>query len=218
VLLTSQRRHQTQVSAASSTGNGLSFMVGRVSYSLGLVGPCIGLDTACSSSLVGVRQIPQTEATNLHVCPASSTNMLAGPQSNHYRHTYWHQHGSSSQRVLVAGHDAPGAPCAAGRRGERGRDGRRQRHVLSADHGRHLPAPGALLRVLFRPLLTGQDPCRLIGRCRPVCICCADTAPQAHCFGTCSMLGKHVIRSRAETATNACRSRCPLWDAARRSM
>ena len=41
-----------QVSAASSTGNGLSFMVGRVSYSLGLVGPCIGLDTACSSSLV----------------------------------------------------------------------------------------------------------------------------------------------------------------------
>ena len=41
-----------QVSAASSTGNGLSFMVGRVSYSLGLVGPCVGLDTACSSSLV----------------------------------------------------------------------------------------------------------------------------------------------------------------------
>jgi acyl transferase domain-containing protein len=27
-------------------------MVGRASYSLGLVGPCVGLDTACSSSLV----------------------------------------------------------------------------------------------------------------------------------------------------------------------
>ena len=41
-----------QVNAAISTGNGLSFLAGRMSYNLGLTGPCIGLDTACSSSLV----------------------------------------------------------------------------------------------------------------------------------------------------------------------
>lgn len=39
-------------SAAASTGNTFPFMVGRVSYSFGLQGPCISTDTACSSSLV----------------------------------------------------------------------------------------------------------------------------------------------------------------------
>ena len=43
---------RVQVNAAVSTGNGLSFLVGRISYSLGLAGPCMGLDTACSSTLV----------------------------------------------------------------------------------------------------------------------------------------------------------------------
>lgn len=33
-------------------GNGLAFMSGRVSYTLGLVGPCVPTNTACSSSLV----------------------------------------------------------------------------------------------------------------------------------------------------------------------
>lgn len=33
-------------------GNGLAFMAGRVSYTLGLVGPCVPTNTACSSSLV----------------------------------------------------------------------------------------------------------------------------------------------------------------------
>lgn len=36
-------------------GSGLSFMVGRVSYTFGLTGPCVSTDTACSSSLVSTQ-------------------------------------------------------------------------------------------------------------------------------------------------------------------
>lgn len=35
-----------------ATGNGISYLVGRVSYTFGLMGPCVSTDTACSSSLV----------------------------------------------------------------------------------------------------------------------------------------------------------------------
>ncbi|PSC74792.1 Polyketide synthase [Micractinium conductrix] len=34
------------------TGNGMDFLVGRISYTFGLKGPCISTNTACSSSLV----------------------------------------------------------------------------------------------------------------------------------------------------------------------
>lgn len=34
------------------TGSGAPYMVGRVSYTFGLTGPCVSTDTACSSSLV----------------------------------------------------------------------------------------------------------------------------------------------------------------------
>ena len=37
-------------------GSGLSFMVGRLSYTFGLTGPCMSTDTACSSSLVATHQ------------------------------------------------------------------------------------------------------------------------------------------------------------------
>ena len=39
-------------SAAASTGSGLSFMAGRVAFTLNLRGACAAIDTACSSSLV----------------------------------------------------------------------------------------------------------------------------------------------------------------------
>lgn len=42
------------ISPAIATGNGISYLVGRVSYAFGLQGPCISTDTACSSSLVAV--------------------------------------------------------------------------------------------------------------------------------------------------------------------
>lgn len=39
---------------AALTGSGLNFSVGRVSYTYGIQGPCVGMDTACSSSLVAI--------------------------------------------------------------------------------------------------------------------------------------------------------------------
>ena len=54
----------SDISANASTGNTSPFLVGRVSYTFGLTGPCVITDTACSSSLLaahlattGTRQI-----------------------------------------------------------------------------------------------------------------------------------------------------------------
>jgi len=41
-----------ELSVYSGTSSALAVASGRVSYTLGLVGPCLTLDTACSSSLV----------------------------------------------------------------------------------------------------------------------------------------------------------------------
>ncbi len=42
------------------TGGGFSFAAGRISYVLGLQGPCIAVDTACSSSLVTIHMACQS--------------------------------------------------------------------------------------------------------------------------------------------------------------
>ncbi len=41
-----------QLPAQAVIGGGASFMVGRLSYTFGMTGPCVSTDTACSSSLV----------------------------------------------------------------------------------------------------------------------------------------------------------------------
>ena len=45
--------------SAAITGHGLSFLVGRISYTFGLSGPCVSTDTACSSSLVALHMAHQ---------------------------------------------------------------------------------------------------------------------------------------------------------------
>jgi len=46
--------------AFSATGNAHSAAVGRLSFALGLQGPCVAVDTACSSSLVALHQAVQS--------------------------------------------------------------------------------------------------------------------------------------------------------------
>ena len=44
----------------AATGNAHSTAVGRLSFALGLEGPCVAVDTACSSSLVAIHQAAQS--------------------------------------------------------------------------------------------------------------------------------------------------------------
>ena len=50
--------------SSSIIGHGLSFLVGRVSYTFGLAGPCISTDTACSSSLVALHLANQVSPSS----------------------------------------------------------------------------------------------------------------------------------------------------------
>jgi acyl transferase domain-containing protein/acyl carrier protein len=47
-----------------ATGGGLSFAAGRISYVLGLQGPCMAIDTTCSSSLVTIHMACQSLRLN----------------------------------------------------------------------------------------------------------------------------------------------------------
>ena len=46
------RSSPTQSSVYAATGSSHSVAAGRLSYVLGLQGPCVSFDTACSSALV----------------------------------------------------------------------------------------------------------------------------------------------------------------------
>ncbi|EGB03805.1 hypothetical protein AURANDRAFT_33486, partial [Aureococcus anophagefferens] len=66
----------------SGTSGALSVASGRVSFTLGLTGPCLTLDTACSSSLVAVHL--GASALKLAECPeaaATGVGMLTATVS-----------------------------------------------------------------------------------------------------------------------------------------
>jgi amino acid adenylation domain-containing protein/FkbM family methyltransferase len=63
------------------TGNAPSLAAGRISYFLGLTGPCMTLDTACSSSLVAVHLAAQSlRREECRVAFAGGVNALLAPQ------------------------------------------------------------------------------------------------------------------------------------------
>ena len=54
---------------AASTGNTAPFLVGRLSYTFGLTGPCVSTDTACSSSLVAAHLARASAPPSQLSCP-----------------------------------------------------------------------------------------------------------------------------------------------------
>ncbi|BAZ50018.1 beta-ketoacyl synthase [Nostoc sp. NIES-4103] len=72
-----------QIDAYYLTGNPLNAIAGRLSYTLGLQGPCMAIDTACSSSLVAVHMACQSlrnqECTH---ALAGGVNLILSPENN----------------------------------------------------------------------------------------------------------------------------------------
>ena len=65
-----------KVAPQAVVGSGLSFMVGRLSYTFDFSGPCVSTDTACSSSLVATHLAYKVGAA----IPPASIQYLAGPR------------------------------------------------------------------------------------------------------------------------------------------
>jgi acyl transferase domain-containing protein/acyl carrier protein len=70
------------VDAYVVTGNMVSVAAGRLSYALGLQGPCMSLDTACSSSLVSIHLACQSLRTReSDMALAGGVNLILSPAS-----------------------------------------------------------------------------------------------------------------------------------------
>src|SRR5690606_268353 len=63
-----------------ATGTALNAASGRISFSLGLQGPCLAIDTACSSSLVALHTACQSlRAGESNLAIAGGVNLLLEP-------------------------------------------------------------------------------------------------------------------------------------------
>ncbi|WP_158501755.1 type I polyketide synthase [Vitiosangium sp. GDMCC 1.1324] len=76
------RQPHDEQDAYSTTGNLLSIAAGRLSYTLGLQGPCLTVDTACSSSLVAIHLACRSLRTReSDLVLAGGVNMLLSPDT-----------------------------------------------------------------------------------------------------------------------------------------
>jgi acyl transferase domain-containing protein len=72
----------SKIDAYVSTGNPFNFAAGRLSYILGLRGPCVALDTACSSSLVTVHLACQSlRSSECRLALAGGVNLILSPET-----------------------------------------------------------------------------------------------------------------------------------------
>jgi len=71
------------IDAYSSTGNIFSVAAGRISYTLGLTGPCLAVDTACSGSLVALHLAAQSlRLGECRLALAGGVNLILSPEVN----------------------------------------------------------------------------------------------------------------------------------------
>ncbi len=71
---------EAEQDAYATTGNLLSIAAGRLSYALGLQGPCLTVDTACSSSLVAIHLACRSlRAQESSIALAGGVNLILSP-------------------------------------------------------------------------------------------------------------------------------------------
>ncbi|NVI97088.1 SDR family NAD(P)-dependent oxidoreductase [Myxococcus sp. AM009] len=72
----------TRFDGYMATGNGYSFVPGRISYVLGLQGPCMPIDTACSSSLVSLHLACESlRRGESNLALAGGVNLILSPET-----------------------------------------------------------------------------------------------------------------------------------------
>ena len=80
-LLHAKTADPSRVDAYFGTGNAMSTAAGRLSYTLGLQGPCMSVDTACSSSLVAAHLASQSLRNDeCEVALVGGVNLMLTPE------------------------------------------------------------------------------------------------------------------------------------------